>query len=240
MAEFVIENTDLRWIVNEYNVVLGFVTPQGNRHYFAKDSAPRALDTDAIIGGSIDNTPVGAATPSTGKFTSLESTGAATLASVSSAAATFTGGAIDNIPIGGTTAATGKFTSVDATSVTSTGKVLGAISDTAIATVGNGTLTAAALVGGIVTRSGPTAAYTDTTDTAANIIAALANPEVGASFEINIKNTVAFAQTIAAGAGVTLAGTTDVAASSVRKYVLTIDNVAAPAVTLRGVSQSSL
>ena len=41
----------------------------------------------------------------------------------------------------------------------------GGISQTAITTVGNGTLTAAALLGGQIARTGPTGAFTDTTDT---------------------------------------------------------------------------
>src|SRR5437016_14091493 len=45
--------------------------------------------------------------------------------------------------------------------------------NTADTTVGAATLTAAEIVGGVITRSGSTAAYTDTTDTAANNIAAL-------------------------------------------------------------------
>jgi hypothetical protein len=36
-----------------------------------------------IVGGTVNNTPIGAGTPNTGKFTTLQSTGAATLASAS-------------------------------------------------------------------------------------------------------------------------------------------------------------
>lgn len=77
---------------------------------------------------------------------------------------------------------------------------------TSISTAGAGTLNAAAIVGGVISRSGPTGAYSDATDTAANIIAALPNSDVGQSWELTIVNTVAFAETITAGAGVTLAG----------------------------------
>ena len=45
---------------------------------------------------------------------------------------------------------------------------------TPITTAGAGTLTAAAMVGGLIPRTGPTAGFTDTTDTAANIDALLA------------------------------------------------------------------
>lgn len=77
---------------------------------------------------------------------------------------------------------------------------------TPITTVGAGTLTAAAIAGGVINRSGPTAAYTDTTDTAANIIAALPNAQLGQSWEATIVNTTGFAETIAGGTGVTLSG----------------------------------
>lgn len=91
--------------------------------------------------------------------------------------------------------------------------------NTAITTVGDGTLTAAALLGGIITRSGSTAAYTDTTDTAALIQAAWTGGSVGSAFEFTILNTTAFAETIAAGSGVTLAGQVIVPANSTGRFL---------------------
>lgn len=81
------------------------------------------------------------------------------------------------------------------------------ILNTSITTVGAGTLTAAALLGGLITRTGPVAAYTDTTDTAAAIVALLGTLNVGATFNVIIKNATAFTQTLAAGTGVTLPST---------------------------------
>lgn len=107
----------------------------------------------------------------------------------------------------------------------------------AITTVGDGVLTAAALISGLITRSGPTAAYTDTTDTATNIIAALDNPRVGEAFDFTIINGVAFIETIAAGTGVTLAGTVNNAASRTRMYRLTVNDTITPAVTIRGIGE---
>jgi hypothetical protein len=79
---------------------------------------------------------------------------------------------------------------------------------TNITTVGNGTLTAAALVGDIIVRTGPTGAFTDTTDTAANIIAAFpSGAPLNVANEVLIKNATAFPMTIAAGTGVTLPAT---------------------------------
>lgn len=106
----------------------------------------------------------------------------------------------------------------------------------AIATVGAGVLTAAALVSGVILRSGPTAAYIDTTDTATAIIAALGDSAVvGQSFDFSHVNGVAFACTVAAGVGVTLAGITANAASVVRTYRCTVTNIAVPAVTITGI-----
>ena len=48
-----------------------------------------------------------------------------------------------------------------------------AVVNTAISTAGNGTLTAAGIVGGVITRTGPSGAFTDTTATAVQIVAAL-------------------------------------------------------------------
>ena len=92
-----------------------------------------------------------------------------------------------------------------------------------LTTVGAGTLTAALLVGRVITRSGPTAAFTDTTDTAANIIAALPSLAViGESFYIDYINTTAFVATLAAGTNVTLSGiATVLPANSITRMLLT-------------------
>jgi hypothetical protein len=103
----------------------------------------------------------------------------------------------------------------------------------AIATVGAGVWTGAAIATGIIRRTGSTAAYTDTTDTAANIIAALSgnspslNVLPGQSFRLLVQNTVAFALTFAAGVGVNPGigtGTLNIAASLAREYLVTILN----------------
>jgi len=104
----------------------------------------------------------------------------------------------------------------------------------AITTVGNGTLAAASLLASIINRTGPTAAYTDTTDTAANLMLALSIPvspvglvttasplvQVGDTWRLRYVNTVAFAATIAGGTGVTVTYPT-VNASSVKDFLLT-------------------
>lgn len=102
--------------------------------------------------------------------------------------------------------------------------------NTAISTVGAGTLTAAGLVGGIITRTGPVAAYTDTTATAVQIVAALAAYVEGSTFFVYIRNNTAFTQTLAAGSGVTITGTLIVPPNSEGTYLMTI--VSETAVTL--------
>jgi hypothetical protein len=67
-------------------------------------------DTVNIDGGTIDNTVIGGTTPVAGSFTTLSTSGQATLAT-----ADINGGTIDNATIGGTTAAAGTFSSLVAT-----------------------------------------------------------------------------------------------------------------------------
>lgn len=109
----------------------------------------------------------------------------------------------------------------------------------ALGTVGAGTLTAAMLLSGLIMRTGPTGAYTDTTDTAALIVAAMGdNTQVGDSFEFTHVNGVAYACTLAGGTDVTLAGTTANAASKVRRYRATVTAVGAtPAVLITGIGE---
>jgi hypothetical protein len=103
-----------------------------------------------------------------------------------------------------------------------------------LATIGAGVWTGPLIAGGIITRTGPIAGFTDTTDTADNIIQALLGnaPDVesvqGTAFELLVQNTVAFAHTFAAGVGVVAgAGGTNLLnmpLSSVRDYLVTIVN----------------
>ena len=117
----------------------------------------------------------------------------------------------------------------------------GGISQTAIATVGNGTLTAAALLGGQIARTGPTGAFTDTTDTAANIVAGIGSPDgeypSGYSFVARIKNGTQYTQTLAAGGGVTLPTALTIPGFSLGQYFGTVGGTAAsPTVTFTHIS----
>lgn len=96
------------------------------------------------------------------------------------------------------------------------------------------TLTAVGLVGGVYRRSGPAAPYSDTTDTAANIMAQLINPVVGTTFEVTIVNGTGLLQTILAGSGITLTGSNTVPASDNRRFIVRATNVSTPAFTFNG------
>jgi hypothetical protein len=90
----------------------------------------------------------------------------------------------------------------------------------------------------VISRSGPTGPYSDTTDTAANIIAAQPNAVVGMSWMLTIRNLVAFAQTLVAGAGVTLLGPTIVPPNSAGLFLVT--HPATNAVSIRGLAMVPL
>lgn len=109
---------------------------------------------------------------------------------------------------------------------------------TSITTVGNGTLTAAALTGGLISRSGPTAAYSDATATAVALVAAIPDAFVGQSWYVTIKNVVAFAQTLTAGVGVTLPSSVIIPANSTATYLVTLTSLTA--VTFVHVTNGSL
>ena len=109
---------------------------------------------------------------------------------------------------------------------------------TALATVGAGTLTAAMLISGLIMRTGPTGAYNETTPTAAQIVAAMDNPQIGDSFDFTHVNGVAYTATLVAGTDVTLAGVTANAASKVRRYRCTVTAIGAtPTVLITGIGE---
>lgn len=90
------------------------------------------------------------------------------------------------------------------------------------ATAGNITITAAMVAGGYLSRTGPGAGYADATPSADSMLATFPDLTRGDSFDFLLSSGVAFANTITAGAGVTLAGTTAVSASSCREYLITL------------------
>lgn len=97
------------------------------------------------------------------------------------------------------------------------------------ATAGNETLSAAELIGGLILRDPNGADRTDTTDTAALILAAIPGAIVGSSFEFTIRNTADAAETItiAGGTGVTTSGTMTIAQNNSKRFLLVFTNVTA-------------
>lgn len=113
--------------------------------------------------------------------------------------------------------------------------------NTAITTAGNGTLTAAGLLGGLITRTGPTGAYTDTTDTAAAIVTAIGVFSSGGTFPIAIKNATAFTQTLSAGSGVTLPATNVIGPFQEASYYAVIGGTSAsPTVTINHLQSGAI
>jgi hypothetical protein len=101
------------------------------------------------------------------------------------------------------------------------------LKDSSLTTVGAGTILAALMAGGLLLRTGPTAAYTDTTDTAANILAAYPGMQVGDTLDFYHCNNVAYVATIAGGTGVTLntaAGNNTVATNSSKRIHIECTN----------------
>jgi len=106
---------------------------------------------------------------------------------------------------------------------------------TALTTAGAGTLTAAILAGGVILRDPNGAGRTDTTDTAANIVAD-ATMGLDADYKeysFYIINTADANETItlAGGSGVTLQGSITIAQNSMTR--LTIFRVSSTAVVIR-------
>ena len=100
-----------------------------------------------------------------------------------------------------------------------------------LTTAGSGTILAESIAAGILRRTGPGAGFTDTFDSAANILAALSgspqtgfDPKQGTSWRFTYINGVAQAMTAAAGEGIVLGTNVNVAASAIRTYLLTCLN----------------
>lgn len=116
--------------------------------------------------------------------------------------------------------------------------ILGAENTTAgaITTSTNGTWSGAAMATGFIYRSGPTNPYTDTTDSAANILSALLGSSSvgdiipGNTMKLSVANSVAEALTLALGTGVQsgVNGVVNIGNSLVRDYILTFNNATPP------------
>jgi hypothetical protein len=98
------------------------------------------------------------------------------------------------------------------------------------------TLTADQLLAGILLRTGPAGAFSDTTPTAAQILAAIPKGDINSNRMVLIRNGGGGLMTLLAGTGVTLRGTTTIAAGNGRFYLVSITAkaVGSEAVNLRG------
>ena len=99
---------------------------------------------------------------------------------------------------------------------------------TALNTVGAGTILAAAIAGKLIQRGGvQTTNFSDTTDTAAAIVAAFTNAQVGQTFRIVYENNTTSAITIVGGVGVTMSGTVIVPANTWLDMLVTFTSLTA-------------
>jgi hypothetical protein len=110
------------------------------------------------------------------------------------------------------------------------------VAATAITTNGAGTLTGAAVVGGVILRSGPNASgFTDTTDTGTLIQAAIGSyAYAGMSWLLFYRNASNQTATIAAGSGVTVSNVTTVVTNTTAIYLVTL--TATNTVTMVGIA----
>lgn len=109
------------------------------------------------------------------------------------------------------------------------------VTNTAVTTTGaTGTFSAAALTGGLITRSGPTGAFTDTFASAGQTVTALGGFTLGEQFYVTIKNTTTFTETLASPAPsfVILPTTVIIGALQEATYVGTVGGTSgAPSIT---------
>lgn len=111
---------------------------------------------------------------------------------------------------------------------------------TPLTTVGAGTITASGIYNKATNRGGPQvgAAFTDTTDTAANIIALLpASDGIGTAFQYTYVNNTNAIATLTGGMGVTVSGITAVPANSWARYIVTY--TAAATITMVGFEEGN-
>ena len=97
------------------------------------------------------------------------------------------------------------------------------------------TLSASDMINGAIIRTGPTSDFSDTTDTAANIIASFGpSPPVGSSYQFALINQTDYSETLTPGAGVTITGSGLIATNNALTFRVTITDTTsgAQAVTL--------
>lgn len=104
-------------------------------------------------------------------------------------------------------------------------------SQTLIPAIAAATYDGGTLVGGIIRRFSPGAAFTDCTDTATNIINAIPGAKVNQTFPLIIANLGSGNETLSGGTGVTIAGTAVIASNSTRLFLGQVTGSAAVTLT---------
>lgn len=104
-------------------------------------------------------------------------------------------------------------------------------SQTLVPVVAATTIQAAQLVGGIIRRFSPAANYTDSTDTATNIVNAIPGATPLQTFPLLIANLGSGIMTLAGGTGVTIAGTATIASNATRLFLGQVTGSAAVTIT---------
>lgn len=131
-----------------------------------------------------------------------------------------------------------------ASNYNSEGDAIGALADQLVATTSRNyaaktvtthyTLTVGEMINGIVKEAGTPGAHNVTTPTAAQIVAAIKNCQVGSAFEFVLMNTSDNTATIVAGTTVTLVGVTAVPTNKTQVYRGVVTAIDTPAVSLIG------
>ena len=96
----------------------------------------------------------------------------------------------------------------------------------------NQTISVAAILGGLYTRSGTNTNRTDTTETAANILAAMPEMDIGDTYAFMVSNATANPLVIAGGTNVTASGNLTVPTLVSKWFVL--EKTSATTMTLYG------
>lgn len=104
-------------------------------------------------------------------------------------------------------------------------------SQTLVPNIAANTMTGPQMTGGIIRRFSPAANFTDSTDTATNIVNAIPGAVPLQTFPLIIANLGSGIMTIAGGTGVTLAGTTTIGSAATALFLGQITGSAAVTLT---------
>lgn len=106
-------------------------------------------------------------------------------------------------------------------------RIIDKMAVTTISTAGAVTFAASEVVNGIILRDPNGAGRADLVPTAATLVAAISNPNVGNAFRFTIRNTADAAETITVttNTGATLSGTMTIAQNNSKDFLAVLTNV---------------